>query len=135
MAKSVGPGGRVVAADLQPEMLDKVRRKAIRHQVDERMEFHQCQSTKIGYNGKVDFILAYYMVHETQDHYRFFEQVRRLLKPGGIFLVVEPPFHVTQKAFITTLGLAERAGFVILDRPKRKGGKSALLSTCPPGIP
>ena len=140
MAELVGPTGRVFAVDLQEEMLHIVRSK-IAERRDQSMhlniEFHQCSEHEIGLeeNIEADFILAYYMVHETQDHYRFFDQVRRLLKPGGTFLVVEPPFHVTQKAFITTLGLAERAGFVILDRPKGKGGKSALLSTCPPGIP
>jgi hypothetical protein len=53
--------------------------------------------------------------------------VKKIFKPSGIFLIVEPPFHVNRKQFAQTLRYAEQAGFAVIERPKRKGGISALL--------
>ena len=134
MAELVGSSGRVIAVDLQEEMLAKVRGKLAStkrgQSMTARITLHQCSEQEIGLDEsvKADFILACYMVHETPDHYRFFQQVNRLLKPTGTFLVIEPPFHVSKKDFAKMLSIAEQTGLVIIDRPKGKGGKSALLA-------
>ena len=72
MAGMVGKEGKVIAVDLQEHMLQKVRKKAMRHGVMDRMEFHLCGSDSIGLNRRVDFILCYYMIHETPDPKSFF---------------------------------------------------------------
>lgn len=132
LTELVGSSGRVIAVDLQQEMLDRVQAKLANLQDKNaltRVTLHQCTKDEIGLDEsiKADFVLAFYMVHETPDQRRFFQQVRQLLKPTGSFLIVEPPFHVSKKAFAHTLDYAEQAGLAILDRPKRKGGKSALF--------
>lgn len=132
MSNLTGPSGTVIAADVQQEMLDMVRLKLDKLGDTSglaKIVLHRCGESEIGLDEsiKADFVLAYYMVHETPDQFRFFQQLRKLLKPTGSCLIVEPPFHVGTKEFARTLSRAEQAGLRISDRPKRKGGKSALL--------
>ncbi len=130
MARLVGPSGKVIAVDLQKEMLEKTREKAKRLSLEDRITFHNCPQDQIGLNKdiKADFILAYYMVHETPDHLKFLMEIKTLLKEKGKFLLVEPPFHVTKKQFHTIARDAETAGFKILGSPSKKGGRSLLLT-------
>jgi ubiquinone/menaquinone biosynthesis C-methylase UbiE len=128
MAKMVGHTGRVVAADLQQPMLLKVKKKAARHGVSDRIQYHQCEADKIGLKASADFILAYYMIHETPDPKRFLAELNGMLKAGGKLLIVEPKMHVSKKSFENMLAKAERAGLKILDTPKGKGGRSVLLT-------
>lgn len=136
MAELVGSSGKVFAVDLQQEMLDRVRAKLKRLQDKTALAkvlLHQCSADDIGLDKSIraDFMLAYYVLHETPDQGRFFEQIRTLLKPTGSCLMVEPPFHVNKEEFSRTLDSAEREGLAIVDRPKRKGGRSALLAIRP----
>ena len=127
MAKMVGQNGRVVAVDLQEKMLGHVNRKAAKHGVTGRMEFHQCGADHIGLRVKADFMLAYYMVHETPSIAKFFVEAASLLRQGGRMLVVEPRFHVTRAMFAETLERADKAGLTAADFPKGKGGRSVLF--------
>ena len=127
LAKMVGETGKVFAVDLQESMLIKVKKKAARHGVLDRMEFHQCNALRIGLNQKANFILAYYMIHETPDPKAFLSELRDILKPGGRLLVVEPKMHVSPSAFESMVKDAESAGLKTIDFPKKKGGRSVLL--------
>lgn len=127
LAKMVGENGKVAAVDIQQTMLSKVRKKALRHGVSQRMIYHQCGAERIGLNQRADFILAYYVIHETPDPKQFLAELGRMLKPNGKILVVEPKMHVSQTAFDTMLTDAESAGLAILEFPKGKGGRSVLL--------
>jgi ubiquinone/menaquinone biosynthesis C-methylase UbiE len=127
MAKMTGLSGKVIAVDLQEAMLARVRSKASKNGHSQCIEYHKCESDRIGLEAQADFILAYYMVHETPDQKHFFEEVRTMLKDGGKLLVVEPPFHVGKQAFAASVNLAVEAGLKPLAFPKRKGGKSVLL--------
>jgi ubiquinone/menaquinone biosynthesis C-methylase UbiE len=127
MARMVGEEGMVIAVDLQEHMLSKVRKKAGKHGTLGQMTFHQCESDIIGLNTKADFILAYYMIHETPDPGAFLAEMRTMLKEMGRLLVVEPKFHVSQKKFESLLKVAEKAGLKALDFPKGKGGRSVLF--------
>ena len=131
MARMVGAGGRVIAADLQTQMLDKVRKKACRHGVLERIELHRCESDRIGWHAPVDFILGFYMIHETPSPSAFLAEMKQLLNPGGKLLLVEPKMHVSQQAFEEMVKDAEAAGFHVLEYPRGKGGRSVLLSVDP----
>ena len=128
MARLVGDGGQVIAVDLQEKMLDHVARKARRKNVAERIRLHRCRPERIGLTAAADFVLAYYMVHETPEPAAFLAEIRRFLKPGGRLLVVEPRFHVSKKAFVRLAALAEAVGYTIADRPRGKGGRSLLLT-------
>ena len=127
MAKMVGENGRVIAVDLQEHMLLKVKRKALKHDVSDRMEFHQCEPNTIGLNKKADFILAYYMIHETPNPKGFLAEVKDMLKANGKLLIVEPRMHVSKKLFETILEEADEVGLKVADFPKGKGGRSVLF--------
>ncbi len=128
MAKLVGPQGTVIAVDLQEKMIGHVKRKAAKHGMTGRLEFHQCDADRIGLNCKADFILAYYMIHETPSPLRFLEEARDMLKEGGQLLVVEPKMHVSKAMFDQMLDDAATIGLKTMDLPKKKGGRSVLFS-------
>ena len=127
MARMVGEDGRVIAVDLQEHMLLKVKRKADKYGVADRMEFHRCNSNSIGLNKKADFILAYYMIHETPNPKGLLVELKDLLEDGGKLLIVEPKIHVSRKLFEAMLRDAEEVGLRVVELPKRKGGRSALF--------
>ena len=133
MAELVGPTGLVIGVDLQQEMLARVNDKLVKlrnRSSAAQVLLHQCSENDLGLDDSIraDFVLAYYMVHETPDQHSFLQQVKKILKPTGTFLIVEPPFHVSRKQFAQTLRCADQADLALIDRPKRKGGFSALLT-------
>ncbi|NQU06143.1 MAG: class I SAM-dependent methyltransferase [Calditrichaeota bacterium] len=127
MARLVRNEGRVIAADLQPEMLSITMKRAKRKGVGDIIETHKCESDKIGINDKFDFIVAFWVVHETPDQKAFLSEIRSILKPDGKFLLVEPSHHVTEESFKDFISIAESVDLVFMDEPKIKISKAALF--------
>lgn len=128
LAQLVGPSGRVISADLQAGMLNRLRLKIKGTDLEKRITTVQCQPDRINVSEKVNFILAFYMVHEVPDKPSFFGQLRPLLTDGGRFLLVEPKlFHVSKAEFQATLGIAEKAGFKVRQGPPLLLSSSAML--------
>ena len=100
LAKMVQENGRVIAMDLQQEMLDFTRDLAVRNRVVDRITLHQCEADDFLLTDvKVDFALAFYMVHEVPDRNRFFTQVAAILNPDASFMIIEPKHHVSPFQF------------------------------------
>lgn len=128
MAEMVGESGRVIAADLQDGMLQKVRKKIRGTQLEDRIILHKCEKDRLNIREHADFILAFYMVHEVPDQAGFFREIISILRPSGEFLMVEPSlFHVSKKDFENSINIAERAGFKALPGPKIFFGRSVIL--------
>ncbi len=127
LAWMVGEAGRVIACDLQEGMLHKVRKKICGTELEGRITLHRCDHDRIGISEPVDFVLAFYMVHEVPDQEAFFREIRSILKPAGQVLVVEPPFHVSMAAFGKTLERARAGGLVPVQRPRVLFSKAVLL--------
>ena len=127
LAQLVGPSGRVIAVDLQADMLEKVRTKIQGTAFEGRIVLHQCKPDRIGWSQVVDFVLAFYMIHELPDQAAFFREVRPLLSAQGRLFIVEPPVHVSRDAFETTLRIAQDVGFTVAARPRVTLSKAALL--------
>ena len=66
LARMVGPQGTVIAADLQPQMLAGLRRRASTPGCWRRFNAIRPARTNQG-PGPVDFALAFWMLHEVQD--------------------------------------------------------------------
>lgn len=119
LAEMVGENGRVIAVDVQAEMLDITRGGAANKGVTDRITFHKCEPDDIGLVGeKVDFALAFYMVHEVPNRKAFFNQVAVLLKPEARFLIIEPTFHVSSSQFERILDEADSAGLKSIEAVK-----------------
>ncbi len=118
MAEMVGESGRVIACDLQEGMLDKVRDKIKDTPFESRITLHRCEADRIGADEKVDFVLLMWMVHEVPNSPAFFGELESMLLPGGRILIVEPPFHVSKKAFAKMMDDIRQAGLEIVARPK-----------------
>ena len=131
LARMVAPNGRVIAVDIQQKMLEKARQRARKAGVDAIITFHQCSPDSLDMSQHTDFVLAFWMVHETGDTARFLRQVHTALKPGGIFLMVEPKFHVSEKSFGTQTRLAEEVGFVPIDFPEIRLSRAVAFRNGP----
>ncbi len=127
LAELAGATGRVIAADLQPEMLDGLRRRAAHAHLLDRIEFVHSSHERIGIGQELDFALAFWMVHEVRHRQAFLQEVYDALKPAGHLLIVEPRIHVSGKAFSNTVDLAENLGFQITAQPHVWGSRSVLL--------
>ncbi len=130
LARLVGPDGRVVAVDVQPRMLAGLQRRAERAGLAGRIEARLARADSLGVEdltGRVDFVLAFAVVHELPGADGFFAEARRALRPGGRLLLAEPSLHVRAHAFAATLKAAERAGLVAIGAPRVRWSRTALL--------
>jgi ubiquinone/menaquinone biosynthesis C-methylase UbiE len=128
LADLVGPSGRVIAADLQDGMLDRLRKKIRGTILEERIQLVKCDQDSINVASKVDFALAFYIVHEVPKKESFFRQLKSVLTETGQLLIVEPKlFHVSRKDFQITLQIAELVGFKASPGPRQPFSWSALL--------
>jgi len=129
MAEMVGQNGRVLAVDLQSEMLNRAEKKAQKAQVLDRIEFIQCSQDDLKISEPVDFALSMWMVHEVPDRHRFFKQIRNVLKPDGQYLLAEPRFHVKKELYETICNKAETAGLKKIDEPRVGASFAALFAS------
>lgn len=127
LARMVGKSGRVIAADLQEGMLQKLRAKIQGTELEERITLHQCEKNRIGLSEAVDFVLAFYVVHEIPNQEVFLNEIALILNPSGRIFVAEPPFHVSKTAFEETVRKARHAGFTLVERPKVLLSKTMVL--------
>jgi SAM-dependent methyltransferase len=131
MARMVGPTGRVVAIDLQPRMLKGLAQRAERAGLAGRVEGRLAPDDhRLGVEdlaGKVDFVLAFAVVHELGDPAGFFGEAHRALKPGGRLLMAEPKAHVPEADMAASVALAVQAGFAPMEAPSIRGSRSALF--------
>jgi ubiquinone/menaquinone biosynthesis C-methylase UbiE len=126
LARLVGPDGRVIAIDVQPEMLKRARRRAERLQLAERIDFRVCSEDHLGFTGSADFVLAFWMVHEVENQAKMFTEIGTFLKPDGNLLIVEPKIHVPASRFEKTVRILQDTGFSVADRPSIRFSRSVL---------
>lgn len=87
LAKLTGPNGKVIAIDLQDEMLQLAREKAASLGLLDQIEFHKCTSHSLNINIQADFILTFYMVHESPDPLKLITRYVNCLKAEGITIL------------------------------------------------
>jgi ubiquinone/menaquinone biosynthesis C-methylase UbiE len=129
MAELVGPKGRVIAIDIQRKMLSALMERANKKGVAEIIKTHLASSDSLGFYEKADFILAFWMAHEVPDQRQFLFEILNMMKPEGMFLLVEPLIHVSKKKFLRTIETAKELGFSIKEHPEIRMSRSVLF-TC-----
>lgn len=128
MARLVGESGRVFAIDLQQEMLDALKRRAARQNVDGRIHTHLAQPDRIGLAEPVDFALAFWMVHEVKNPAPFLAEIKGMLKPDGRFLLVEPILHVSRASFDKSVAIARSVGLESIATPAVSVSRAVLFA-------
>ncbi|MEN8145378.1 MAG: class I SAM-dependent methyltransferase [Gemmatimonadota bacterium] len=126
LAELVGPKGKVIAIDLQSQMVKRAQRRAERRGLAKRIDFRTCEPRSLGYQGTADFVLAFWMVHEVEDQDRLLAEIRSFLKHGGLLLIAEPKVHVPASRFAATVDLARAAGYEVKEGPPVRFSRSIV---------
>jgi ubiquinone/menaquinone biosynthesis C-methylase UbiE len=131
MADLVGSTGKVIAVDLQQKMLDVMRKRAQRAGLADRICAHLCRADELEIEDRIDFILAFWMVHEVPDRKKFFNNLKSVLGVEGKILIAEPRMHVTLKDLKKTVELAQSCGWHCIETPEIRLSHAALLEPAP----
>jgi len=130
LARLVGPSGRVVAVDIQPKMLSKLRRRAEKAGLLSRIDIRLAKPGTMevaALAGKIDFVLAFAMVHEMPSAEHFFQEASQSMKTGAAMLFAEPAGHVRTALWESELDCAARAGLHVAERLTQKRSMAVLL--------
>lgn len=128
IAKLLNKSGTVICADLQDGMLDLVRQKIKGADNETLFQLHKCDSDAINVSLSVDFVLAFYMIHEVPNQIRLFEELKSILTPQGQILIIEPKFHVTKESFNAMIDNLKAIGFEVIENPKVSCSRSILVT-------
>jgi ubiquinone/menaquinone biosynthesis C-methylase UbiE len=128
LAELVGEAGKVVAVDLQQEMLDIMLKRAAKKGLIHRIIPHRAEPGSINNSTTVDFILAFWMVHEVPNPETFFAEVASILKPSAKLLYAEPSFHVPEKKYNDILAAAARSDLEVDRDLSIRFSRAALMA-------
>ena len=128
IAQMLIDSGKVIACDLQEGMLEKIRQKIKGTELEQRIELHKCQDENIGVTENVDFVLAFYMIHEVPNQEKLFGELKSILKSNGKIFIIEPKFHVSKKSFENMIERVKSIGLEIIDRPKVFFSRAVVLT-------
>jgi ubiquinone/menaquinone biosynthesis C-methylase UbiE len=130
MARMVGEDGRIICVDVQKRMLKSLIRRAKRARLADRITTVVASAISLridAFADKVDFVLAFAVVHEVPDQENLFREIYRTMKDGAPLLISEPTGHTTPESFAEMLDITRRQGFDIVSTPSIRGGKNVLL--------
>jgi ubiquinone/menaquinone biosynthesis C-methylase UbiE len=130
LAKRVGPAGKVICVDVQESMLRSLQKRAATSQLADRILLRVGKSTSLclsDFDGRIDFALAFAVVHEIPDISNFFAELSKALKPGALCLIAEPKWHVSGKDFEATLIAAMQKSLIVAGKPEIARCHTALL--------
>jgi ubiquinone/menaquinone biosynthesis C-methylase UbiE len=116
LAKMVGETGRVVCVDLQERMIKGLIRRSKKAGLLDRIDARVSQKNSLMLNdiaGKIDFVLAFAVVHEVPDKERLLSEICRTMKEEGKLLIAEPKTHVSKTDFDRTISIARSVGFEV----------------------
>jgi len=145
LARRVGPGGTVLATDLQPEMIQMLKQNARAAGVSNIKPLLCSSTNSMLPDGKVDLILMVDVYHECTDPETTLRGLRKALRPGGRLVLVEfrgedpevpikPEHKMTLKqvrrevepqgfGFVTSLEFLPWQHIIIFDKPAGKDAK------------
>lgn len=95
-ARLVGPTGKILATDIQPEMLAAVE-SAVAAQGLTNVEIFPGQEYELHRHFSVDWVLLAFVLHEVRNPARLLALARKMLAPGGRILVIEWPKEESPK--------------------------------------
>ena len=130
MSRMIGPAGRIVVIDIQAKMLESLRRRASKAETSERIDTRLAQPDSLGIGDlkdRVDFVLAFAVVHELPSPAVFFCEAAAAMKSGALMLFAEPAGHVTPEKFQAELQAAREAGLEVTAQPAIRKNLAVVL--------
>ena len=130
IARIVGEPGRVICVDLQERMIKGLVRRAKKAGLLERIDTRVSQKSSLMLDdiaGKIDFALAFAVVHEVPDKERLFSEIGQTMKDAGKLLIVEPKPHVPKTDFDKTISIARSTGFEVINNLAIRRSYAMLL--------
>jgi len=118
IARMLGHSGKVIAADVQQGMLDILSAKLAQNKPAVPVELCLTRPDDMGISQPLDFVLAFYLIHEVPDRRKLFGQLHRLMRAGARFYISEPRFHVNRAEFEEMIRDLKQSGFRIISRPR-----------------
>jgi SAM-dependent methyltransferase len=133
LARIVGPSGRVIAVDVQPKMIEALRRRAAKANLCGIVDAHVVRSDSMQLDevANIDFVLAFAVVHEMPDAAIFFSEAAEAMKPGARILLAEPSAHVSVEEFDAELEMASRLRLERDAQPSIRRSRTAVLRKSP----
>ncbi|MGD8666904.1 MAG: methyltransferase domain-containing protein [Desulfobacterales bacterium] len=128
LARIVSDKGCVIAADVQEKMLATLQKRSEKAGLAGIIRPHKSEPNHLGISTLVDFILAFWMVHEVLEPEAIFRQMVECLKPDGKMLIAEPRFHVSSKRFREIVAFAQASGLTLYESPAIKFSRSAVFN-------
>ena len=119
-----------VAVEVQPRMLARLRKRLEKAGLLERVDARLVPPGSMQLSdlaGRVDCGMALLVVHEMPSARNFFTETAAALRNGGRLLLVEPAGHVAPADFEEELSLAGAAGLTLIERPRIRRSRAALL--------
>jgi tRNA A58 N-methylase Trm61 len=89
LAKRVGPGGKVYANDLQPEMLRRLRENASKAGITNIETVQGAETDPKLPQGRMDLVLLVDVYHEFSKPREMIDKIRESLKPDGRLVLLE----------------------------------------------
>lgn len=127
LAGLVGEKGTVTAVDIQKKAIDTIAEKIKGTAYEDTIIPVLSDGISMPVKDKADFALSFWMLHEVPDKRIFLEKVRDVIKPGGVYFLVEPKVHVTKKTFTEEVGIAQSCGMELLNFPQVRLSRAAVF--------
>ena len=110
-AQRVGPAGRLIAVDIQPEMIAQVEDR-VQEAGLTNVETHVADAYHLPLDdASVDRAFLVTVLPEVPDQARALAELRRILKPGGLLSITEEFFDPDYPFAFETVRRVEAAGF------------------------
>lgn len=116
VARVVGKTGKVYAVDIQPAMLRQLARKLARAENQDitNIELKQAGADELPFaDESFDLVYMVTVLQEIPDRGKALQEIKRVLKPGGILAVTEflpdPDYPLSS----TTMKQGQDAGFIL----------------------
>jgi tRNA A58 N-methylase Trm61 len=130
LARLVGPSGRIIAVDVQSQMIAGLKRRARRAGLLDRIDARVVPPASMcldEFEGAIDLVFAFAVVHEMPESASFFNEAVNAMKPSAALLLAEPTGHVDEADFVEELAAANRVGLSIVNQRPIKGWRTALM--------
>jgi ubiquinone/menaquinone biosynthesis C-methylase UbiE len=121
MARMVGPDGLVVCVETESDKVELLKLKAVESGLAERIDPRICSDSSLAVDDladRIDFSLAFFVVHHAVDVSALMSGTHRALKPGGKLLIVEPSHHASASYCEAVESAAKQAGLSVIGHPK-----------------